>query len=837
MTDESALHLGEDLDEAGARNGRATLVEPGHLTTHGVILGMTGSGKTGLGIVLLEEALSRGIPALILDPKGDMGNLLLNFPALRPQDFRPWIDEAEAARTKQSPDDLAASTAETWRKGLESWGTTPDDMRRLGMNARFTIFTPGSTAGVPLDVVGSLRAPDAGLDSESRADEIEGFTSGLLALVNRTGDPLSSADHILISNLIARAWDAGQSLDLPALVAQIANPPIRKLGVFDLDTFMPPKDRMSLAVQLNALLASPSFAPWMRGVPLDMQRMLFDDDNRPRAAILYLAHLSEPERQFIVTLAMSRMVGWMRTQPGTSDLRALIYMDEVAGFAPPTAQPPSKKPILTILKQGRAHGIGMVLSTQNPVDLDYKAMSNAGTWMIGRLQTERDKARILEGMRSAAGNVDIDALDTMIGALGKRQFLLHTARGGAPRRFTTRWAMSFLRGPLTRIEIERLMQDDPDRSAATGMTSAGDASAESAASAGAGAAGGSTGRTATVGVGETTGVLAGGAVPAGGSIGTAGSQPDTLRADEVTIPPDVASGVPVRYLDAAVPWATEIGAHPGSPHLEAAIAARVHLRYDDTAAGVDHTETWECILFPLTDPARPEDARVVDYDERDLRADPPPHAAWALPQAPIDKATYFRTFGRQLEDYLHRTRTTDVLANGELKLYSRVGESREEFIARCRTEGAARADADAAKLRDRVQTKLDRLEKQQRTAEDRVRELTVDSKQRVQQEIVAGAGQLLSMFLGGRRNVRALSGVASRRGITRRTQERLDTAQGRVEDVAEEMKSLEAELADELVELQEKWDACAENIETRTIPLEKNDIHVAEVVLLWVPVE
>src|SRR5690606_585212 len=245
----------------------------------------------------------------------------------------------------------------------------------------------------------------------------------------------------LISNLIARAWDAGRNLDLPTLIGQIADPPIRKLGVFELDTFMPPKDRMALAVQLNALLASPSFAPWMTGMPLDIQRMLHDDTGKPRAAIVTLAHLSEPERQFIVTLVMSRMVGWMRAQPGTSDLRALIYMDEVAGFAPPTAQPPSKKPILTILKQARAHGVGMVLSTQNPVDLDYKAMSKAGTWMIGRLQTERDKARILEGMRSAAGSVDIASLDTMIGALGKRQFMLHTSRGGAPRRFTTRWAM------------------------------------------------------------------------------------------------------------------------------------------------------------------------------------------------------------------------------------------------------------------------------------------------------------------------------------------------------------------------------------------------------------
>jgi hypothetical protein len=412
MSDQSALRLGETIDAAGTRSGTPVMIEPGHLTTHGVIVGMTGSGKTGLGIVLLEEALSRGIPALILDPKGDMGNLLLNFPALRAEDFRPWIDEAEASRTSQSPDDLATSTAARWQKGLSDWGVATAEMRRLGMAARFTIFTPGSTAGVPIDVVGSLQAPAPGTAPEAVADEIEGFTSGLLALTGRSGDPLSSADHILISNLIARAWHAQQDLDLATLIMQIANPPIRKLGVFELDTFMPPKDRMALAVQLNALLASPSFAPWMRGVPLDMQRLLYDEMGRPRAAILYLAHLSEPERQFIVTLVMSRMVSWMRRQPGTSDLRALIYMDEVAGFAPPSAQPPSKKPILTILKQARAHGVGMVLSTQNPMDLDYMAMSNAGTWLIGRLQTERDKARILEGLRSATGNADIGSLDT-----------------------------------------------------------------------------------------------------------------------------------------------------------------------------------------------------------------------------------------------------------------------------------------------------------------------------------------------------------------------------------------------------------------------------------------
>jgi hypothetical protein len=813
----AALHVGEELDDAGSRNGIRVEIDPSHLTTHGVILGMTGSGKTGLGIVLLEEALSRGIPALILDPKGDMGNLLLNFPALRPEDFRPWIDEAEAARDGQSPDEAAAATAARWQKGLAEWGVAPDAMRRLGTSARFTIFTPGATAGVPLDVVGSLQAPAAGTDPETTGDEIEGFVSGLLALINRAADPLSSPDHILISNLIARAWDAGQTLNLATLIGQIANPPIRKLGVFDLDTFMPPKERMALAVQLNALLASPSFAPWMSGVPLDIQRMLYDDAGKPRAAILALAHLSEPERQFIVTLVMSRMVGWMRTQPGTSDLRALIYMDEVAGFVPPTAQPPSKKPILTILKQARAHGVGMVLATQNPIDLDYKAMSNAGTWLIGRLQTERDKARVLEGMRSAAGAVDIGVLDRMIGALGQRQFLLHTARGGAPRRFTTRWAMSFLRGPLTRVEIQRLMAEDPERVAALGRASANSAKVAAPAS-----------------TGQLTSPDGAPALTSEHSART----PDSsgFRKDQVAIAPRVPASVRVRYLDAGAPWAAEIGARPGGAHLQAAVAARVHLKYDDRVAGVDHTETYECIFFPLSESVKPEDARVVDYDERDLRSDAPANAVYSLPQAPIDKAEFFNDLETQLKEHLYRSRKTEVFANRELKLYARAGESRPDFIARCKAAAEERAESEASTLRDKVQSKLDRLEQRKRAAEDRVRELTVDSKQRVQHELVAGAGQLLSMFLGGRRGLRSLSGAASRRGITRRTQERLDTAKGKAEDVTEDIREIDDDLREELAELQERWDACAEEIETKSIPLEKSDIAVEEIVLLWVPV-
>lgn len=784
--DDAALWLGEELNEHGERAGARVEIEPGDLTTHGVIVGMTGSGKTGLGIVLLEEALLRGIPALILDPKGDMGNLLLNFPGLQAADFAPWVE----AGAGESVDAAAQEVAAGWKQGLDSWQIDGARMRTLGLNAAFTIYTPGSESGVPLNLLGSLQRP-AHADQEAIADEIEAFVSGLLTLVDRPADPIAGREHILLSSLISRAWQAREPLDLAGLIGQVATPPIRKLGVFELDTFFPAAERMQLAVQLNALLAAPAFATWMSGAPIDLDALLRDAQGRPRAAIVHLAHLSDTERQFVVTLVLSRLVSWMRRQPGTSDLRALVYMDEIFGFAPPSANPPSKKPILTILKQARAHGVGLVVATQNPVDLDYKAMANAGTWMIGRLQTERDKDRILEGMRAAGGGTDAAALGAAIGNLGKRQFLLHTTRGGPPRYFTTRWSMSYLRGPLTRTEIERLMRDVPERNTPADAA----ATAASADPGGASAAG----------------------------------------ADETAIAPVPPRNVLVRHLDAAAPWAQSVGALAGGRRLQAAIAARAQLRYDDRAAGVDHVETWECVWYPLTKHLRAEDALAVDYDDRDLRATPPADSVYVLPDADISDAALYRALERELREHLYRNRRIEVLHNAGLDLFSRPDEDAAAFAERCRTAAAQHADREAAALRDRFEERLDRLEQRRRDAERRVEELAVDARSRSQHELVAGAGALLSMFLGGRRGTRGLSGIASRRSTTRRTQERLETARQKAGDFETELADIEQDLADELVRIQEKWDRAAADSTTRSIPLDKTDIDVDEMVLLWVP--
>jgi DNA helicase HerA-like ATPase len=781
------FYLGKRLDGGELR------LDPGDLTTHAVIVGMTGSGKTGLGVVLLEEALLRGIPALILDPKGDMGNLALTFPDLSAASFRPWIDEATARDAGSSLDDYAEKTAALWKKGLSEHGIEPERIAELRAAADVTLYTPGSEAGRPLNVIGSLRAPTLSWESEEETlrDEIEGTVSSLLGLVGVDADPLASREHVLLSNLLEHSWRAGRDLDLGTLIAQIQTPPLRKLGVFDVDTFLPPKDRNELAVRLNALIASPSFAAWGRGPALDPKLLLTAEGGRPRAAVVYLAHLSEPERQFVVTLILSRLVTWMRGLSGTSDLRALVYFDEIAGYAPPTASPPSKKPILTILKQARAFGVGMVVATQNPVDLDYKAMANAGSWFVGRLQTERDKERVLEGLRSAAGGVDVASLDTAIGGLEQRQFLLQSAHRDAPELFATRWAMSFLRGPLTKEQIATLTPDEAD------------------------------------------------AEPAGES--TQAPAP-ALADDESAVAPPVADGVPVRWLDPAAPWASQVGAEPGGKRLRAFLAARVSLRFDDAAAGLDTTQEWEALYGPLDEGFDLDAETAVDYDDRDLRAERAVEGAYVLPAVPLDEERFFREAARDIQRRLADRQALELFRNRELDLYSRPGESQEQFAARADEAAKAAADAQAAKIRDRLESKRDRLERALETARRRLEEAGTEQSSRRSTELLSGLGSVVGVLLGGKADTRtiaragrALGGAASRRGMTTRAAERKRGAEEKLELAESDLEELEQEILDDVAELDESWAAKAEAIETVPIRLETSDVRVVETALVWVP--
>jgi hypothetical protein len=805
--------LGGLIDAASHERTGTTLTLPsGDFTTHGVIVGMTGSGKTGLGIVLIEEALSSGVPTLLIDPKGDLTNLCLTFPNLAPADFEPWVNEGDAKKAGKSATDFAADQAASWTDGLAGWGYGTANVAALRQKVGFTIYTPGSSGGVGINIVGSLQAPADTSDAEVVGDEIEGFVSGLLGLVGLTADPLTSREHILLSNLILNEWTNGRSLDLPTLVGMVLQPPVRKLGVFELDTFFPPSDRQAFAMRLNGLLASPSFGEWMNGPPVDIQQMLFGSDGRPQCAIVTTAHLSEQERQFVTTLVLSKLATWMRRQSGTTDLRALLYMDEVAGYLPPTASPPTKKPIMTLMKQARAFGVGVVLSTQNPVDVDYKALSNAGTWMIGRLQTEQDKNRLLDGMSAAAGGVDVNAVGATISGLAKREFVLRRAGKDSPEVFTTRWAMSYLRGPLTRDQISTLMAE---RKASQPSQTASDPSA--AASAGA--------------------AVAGAAAAASTSSADA---PPTLGSDETTLMPEVAEGVMVRWADVASPWLNDIGGDSRGTRYEAAVVARVALRYDDEKADLMHDEECEAVLFPLAEQVDATRAVLVDYDDRDLRTDPPPNCAYVLGDAPLKQRALFTRIERDLIDHLTRSRTIELQVNAPLKLFARPGETADAFFQRCYTAADTKGDEEVAKLRDKYEAKVDRLRTQIASAEDRADVLESEKKGRRNEELLSTAGSILGGLLGGRRSRGGLLGklgsAAGRRSRSESAGKRLDAAENKIEMLQQQLADLEGELEADVAEIDAKWMAIAKDVTSTKVALERTDVKVTQLALVWIPV-
>ncbi len=796
-------YLGKKLDiSSGETTEELLQYDSANFTTHGVIVGMTGSGKTGLGVDLLEEALLSDVPCLIIDPKGDMGNLMLSFPEFGSEDFRPWVDEAEAKREGITPDELAAAKAELWKSGLERSGITGDRLRELNDKTDITIYTPGSSAGVGLNVLGSMAAPDIdwAKDGEIARDEIEGFVSSLLLLADIEADPVSDPEHILISTIIEKAWIQGTDLDLAALVGQIPNPPFRKLGVFELDTFFPEKDRMGLAMRLNGLLASPSFSGWLQGDPLDIDEML-SGQGKTKAAIVYMAHLSETERQFMVTLLLSKLITWFRTQQGTSDLRTLVYMDEVFGYVPPVREPPTKKPILTILKQARAFGVGMVLSTQNPVDIDYKALSNAGTWMIGRLQTETDKKRLLEGLASASGAVDVSTYDTLISGLDKRQFVLHSTHEPEPTVFATRWAQSFLAGPLVRDQVSTLMNDRIDASPPPTAT-------ESA---------------------PVTDIK-----PEVGAAPT--PPPETSDDGLVPVMPPIADSVQSFALDVAAPWAASIGADPLSTALQVGAAATVQLLFDDTPAKLNHQETYEAVIFPLRPVLDESSITAVDHDVRDFRSEFQAGALFTIPEVKVDSKTFWAGLEKDLKAHLVSNRKVTIFKNEGLKLFSRVGESEDDFVNRCREAGSNAADTELSKLKDKYRTRIDRVRDQISSAESRVREMSDAASAKKQNELMTGVGDLLGGLLGGRKTSTVLGKAASRRSATRAAESKAETAADALDAKLIDLQELETELEVEVGDITSKYEAMAEGFETVEVGLEATDVRVADLKAVWIPV-
>lgn len=458
-----AFYLGKEYSLADRRLlDRLVMYDSRDLTTHAICIGMTGSGKTGLCVGLLEEAAIDGVPAIIIDPKGDITNRLLMFPDLAPVDFLLWINPDDARRKGMTPEGYAAQQAESWKSGLSLWGQDGARIRTLRDAADVVVYTPGSDAGIPVSILQSFAVPALSweTDAELLREKISGTVTALLGLIKVAADPHSSREHILLSSLFEYFWRNGKDLDMVTLIQAVQNPPLKQVGAFDIETFFPAKERFTLAMRLNHIIAAPAFRSWMNGQPLDILGFLSTQEGKPRHSIFYIAHLNDDERMFFVTLLLYQVLSWVRSQSGTTSLRALLYMDEIFGFFPPVANPPSKEPMLTLLKQARAFGLGVVLTTQNPVDLDYKGLANTGTWFIGRLQTVQDRDRVLDGLEGAVQGRTFSraSLSDTLSSLDNRVFLLHNVHENAPVIFQTRWAMSYLRGPLSREQVRVLMK-------------------------------------------------------------------------------------------------------------------------------------------------------------------------------------------------------------------------------------------------------------------------------------------------------------------------------------------------------------------------------------------
>ena len=457
------FYLGKDYDaEKQEVTENLTLYDSKHLVTHGVCMGMTGSGKTGLCVSILEEAAIDNVPVIVVDPKGDLTNLLLTFPGLTGEEFKPWVNEDEASQQGISIDELAQKKADLWKNGLAKWGQKPDRIQRFMDSTERVLYTPGSTSAKPVAILKSFDKPPEVDDLEALSERVSTLVSGLLGLIGIDADPLSDKEHILLSNIIQSEWISGKNVSVEHLISLVQDPPMNKIGAFDLDAYYPKDERFKLATRINSLIASPQFSVWKLGQNINIDELLYNESGKPRISILSIAHLSDEERMFFLTLLLNELVSWMRRQSGTGSLRALFYMDEIFGYLPPVANPPSKKLFLTLLKQARAFGLGLLLATQNPGDLDYKALSNVGTWFIGRLQTERDREKVLEGLVRANSGTDKSELSKKLGGLGKRVFMLNDVSEPAPVLFHTRWALSYLAGPIMRNRFKDLVGENAD---------------------------------------------------------------------------------------------------------------------------------------------------------------------------------------------------------------------------------------------------------------------------------------------------------------------------------------------------------------------------------------
>ena len=792
------------LDEKKSPGG-VFLYDSRDLVTHAVCVGMTGSGKTGLCISLLEEAALDGIPSIAIDPKGDLANLLLTFPDLKPEDFRPWVNEEDASRKGLSAEEYAARQANLWQNGLAGWGESGDRIRRLRQSADFVIYTPGSTAGIPVSILKSFSAPPQAIldDDELLRDRVNGTATSLLGIIGIDADPIKSREHILISTLLASAWKEGRDMSIGDLIQHIQSPPVKRIGVLDLDSFFPAKERFALALALNNLLAAPGFSTWLEGEPLDIGSIMHAPGGKPRVSIFSIAHLNDSERMFFVSLLLNQIVAWMRTQSGTTSLRSIVYMDEIFGFFPPVANPPSKTPLLTLLKQARAFGVGIVLATQNPVDLDYKGLSNAGTWFLGRLQTERDKARVLEGLEGVAASASVkwdrQAMEQTLAGLGDRIFLMNNVHDDEPTVFETRWAMSYLRGPLTRNQIRLLM--DPIKKA--------------------------TGTAVTPGAAPATMDVAPQPAPASSGrprTGQSGTRP-------VLSPKVPQYFAPVR------------SAPPSNGRLfyEASMVAAAEVHFSDAKAGVN------LIKYLLFRVALAEGPISIEWDAaeeillktKDLETSPVEPASYGEFPPVATKGESYTAWGREFVNWLCRSQRVDLWKSPGLKEISRVGEPERDFRVRLLQKAREQRDEATDKLRQKYAPRFATLQEQVRRAQATVQREKDQVRQQKMETALSFGTTILGGFLG--RSARSSGSLSRARStmsrVNRSMKESRDVerAQDTVAASQERLGRLEADFNAEAAGLAARSDPLTEQLEQVSIHPARTDVSTQLLALAWFP--
>jgi len=794
------FYLGSPYDLTNKkRKDGLLLYDSKDLVTHAVCVGMTGSGKTGLCISLLEEAAIDGIPAIVIDPKGDLPNLLLTFPELKPQDFLPWINEDDAQKKNLSPADYAAQQAELWKKGLTEWGQDGSRIQRLRDAAEFRVYTPGSNAGISVSILKSFAAPPPAIRDEPEllAERVNTTSTSLLALIGIDADPIESREHVLLSTIFTKQWTEGLDLDLPGLIQQIQKPPVTKLGVMDLESVFPAQDRFQLAMGLNNLLAAPTFASWMEGDPLDIPQILHTPEGKPRIAIFSIAHLDDAQRMFFVSLLLNAVLGWMRTQSGTTSLRTILYMDEIFGYFPPVANPPSKLPLLTLLKQGRAFGLGVVLATQNPVDLDYKGLSNTGTWFIGRLQTERDKARVLEGLEGAAAGsgqrFDRQQMEEILAGLSTRIFVLNNTHDDAPEVFETRWAMSYLRGPLTRVQIKELMAG------------------------------------------------------AKGQMHASLTQPAAVSAAPSTSPPVVQDKQedlqrPVLPAEVTQYFLPIRSTASGSERLtyQPMVMGAAEIHYSDSKT-IDMTQQ-VTMLCPLSEGPIAldwEQASVIDVPVEELESDSESNAAFGTLPSAASKVKNYEKWNKELATWIYRNQRIELFESPSLDVASNPGELERDFRVRLQQFARENRDKAVEKLRQRYAPKIAKLEEKKRRTEQIVQREAEQAQSQKYQTAISFGATLLSSFLGRKTASLGTLGRATTaaRGVSRSMKESGDVARAQetLTIVNQQLLDLDGEFQAEAKTLEQSIDPQTEQLEKVSLKPKKTDITVKVLTFAWAP--